>query len=538
MKKNLYINTGELLIRNSDAVNNNSSRFLSVINSKSKSLTTNDSQTAFTSPFHTIGAKSQREKFIQHKKPFLKSRSNKKYSSMNILTGSSQSKNNIFLPKIKANTLNNQLFSNADLIVSERKKSYIGRILKQTKSNLLEKSKEICLNNFLITQLKEKRDEINKKERKIFKQLSESEKRFEIDYKNFIDFVEEINQKEKDQEHFLHNFKNESKNIENNLNEQIAINKSLETKIEVEIKKILLLQTYGSFLHKVFHRYFILDKIKEMGLKGKQYLSISDKIVLLYDENKDKFFDNNDIISNVELLMDKYNYYEGKFISIIKEKEILEEELNNSRIYYKNILSQLEERKKNCEKENIKVNKEKKRQYDIINESLTFDKTKNNDIEIYIEYINELGTALKIYGSSKNLKNPKTYDILECFALCEKIKTNLSEKENIINENINNIENIINSGDKFDKDIIEKIIYERKKNNKREKQLSLIHLQKLQEIQKRLKTIEKAKRIVIGGRKVFPDVPWYRHKNRKLKDDKSSECEEFEYLNYSPEKDY
>ena len=224
MKKNIYINTGELLIRNSDAVNNNSSRFLSVINSKSKSLTTNDSQTAFTSPFHTIGAKSQREKFIQHKKPFLKSRSNKKYSSMNILTGSSQSKNNIFLPKIKANTLNNQLFSNADLIVSERKKSYIGRILKQTKSNLLEKSKEICLNNFLITQLKEKRDEINKKERKIFKQLSESEKRFDIDYKNFIDFVEEINQKEKDQEHFLHNFKNESKNIENNLNEQIAIN--------------------------------------------------------------------------------------------------------------------------------------------------------------------------------------------------------------------------------------------------------------------------------------------------------------------------
>ena len=204
MKKNLYINTGELLIRNSDAVNNNSSRFLSVINSKSKSLTTNDSQTAFTSPFHTIGAKSQREKFIQHKKPFLKSRSNKKYSSMNILTGSSQSKNNIFLPKIKANTLNNQLFSNADLIVSERKKSYIGRILKQTKSNLLEKSKEICLNNFLITQLKEKRDEINKKQIKIFTQLSNSEKRFEIDYKNFIDFVEEINQREKDEEHMLH----------------------------------------------------------------------------------------------------------------------------------------------------------------------------------------------------------------------------------------------------------------------------------------------------------------------------------------------
>ena len=32
---------------------------------------------------------------------------------------------------------------------------------------------------------------------------------------------------EKDEEHMLHKFKNQAKNIENNLNEQITINKSL-----------------------------------------------------------------------------------------------------------------------------------------------------------------------------------------------------------------------------------------------------------------------------------------------------------------------
>ena len=536
MKKNIYINTGETLVRNPEGAKENSSKFLSVINNMSKSITTNESNTAFTSPFNTIGTKTQRIKFIPHNKPFLKSKSNSKYSTLNILTGNSQSNNNIFLPKIKSNTLNNQLFTNADNIVSERKKTYIGRILKQTKSNLLEKSKAICLNNFLITQLKEKRDEINKKQIKIFTQLSNSEKRFEIDYKNFIDFVEEINQREKEEEHMLHNFKNQAKNIENNLNEQITINKSLESQIENAVKQIILLQAYASFLHKVFYRHFIFDEIKNMDLRGKKYLFVSDKIVSLYDKNRKTLNENNDIISDVESLMDKYDYFEEKLVNIIKEKEILEEELKKARLNYKTILTQLEERKKNCEYEFIKLKKDKNKINFMINESLLFDENKNNDTEKYIEYLIELGHELKIYTSSKK-KSSNDINILECSSLCQKIVQILCEKENVINENINNIENIINNGDQKDREIIEKLIYERKKNNKREKQMSLINLQKMEEIKKRLKTVEKAKRIVVGGRKVFPDVPWHKHRNRKIKEDKSSECEDFEYLNYSNEKD-
>ena len=531
MKNNLYINTGDELHNNRETTKNNSSNLLSIMNSKS--LTTNESLTAFTSPFNTIGASNRRTKFMQQK-PFLKSKSNSKYSALNILTGYNQ--NNIFLPSIKSNTLKNDLFTNADQIVKDRKRNNIGRILKQTKSTVLGKSKEICLNNFLITQLKEKRNEINNKQIQIYTQLNNSEKRFEIDYKNFIDFVEEINKREKEEEQNLNNFKNISKTIEQNLKEQIIANKNLETKIESIIKQIIILQTYGSFLHKVFYRPFIFDELKKIKLKGKKSISISDKILSLYEESQKNYEENHDIISDVELLMDKYNYFEEKVVNIIKEKEILEEELKEASVYYRNILVQLEERKINCEKENIKLKNEKRAINYMIDESLKFDQNKINEIEKYLEYVNELGDTLNV-DVSNNIKNTKTNIILECSAVCEKIIQILGEKENLINVNINAIENIINSGNEKDKEFIEKLIYERKKYNKKEKQLLLINYQKKLEIKKRLKAVEKARRIVIKGRKVFPDIPVFKNKSKKVKEEKTSEYEDFEYLYYSSEKD-
>ena len=273
-----------------------------------------------------------------------------------------------------------------------------------------------------------------------------------------------------------------------------------------------------------------------MQLKGKKFISISDKILSLYEESQKNYEENHDIISDVELLMDKYNYFEEKVVNIIKEKEILEEELKEASVYYRNILVQLEERKINCEKENIKLKNEKRAINYMIDDSLKFDQNKINEIEKYLEYVNELGDTLNV-DVSNNIKNTKTNIILECSAVCEKIIQILGEKENLINVNINAIENIINSGNEKDKEFIEKLIYERKKYNKKEKQLLLINYQKKLEIKKRLKAVEKARRIVIKGRKVFPDIPVFKNKSKKVKEEKTSEYEDFEYLYYSSEKD-
>ena len=74
--------------------------------------------------------------------------------------------------------------------------------LDRNKSKILKKSKELCLNNYMITQLKEKRTEINKKEFFIDMALKNSERQYEIDYRSFIDFVEEIKRKEKKKKNY------------------------------------------------------------------------------------------------------------------------------------------------------------------------------------------------------------------------------------------------------------------------------------------------------------------------------------------------
>ena len=54
----------------------------------------------------------------------------------------------------------------------------------------------------MITQLKQKKTEINKKEFYIDMALKNNEKQYEIDYRSFIDFVEEIKKKEKKKKKF------------------------------------------------------------------------------------------------------------------------------------------------------------------------------------------------------------------------------------------------------------------------------------------------------------------------------------------------
>ena len=92
-----------------------------------------------------------------------------------------------------------QLLEDADKIMKDRTRMNLGGVggLDRNKSKILEKSKELCLNNYMITQLKEKRTEINKKEFFIDMALKNSEKQYEIDYRSFIDFVEEIKKRKK-----------------------------------------------------------------------------------------------------------------------------------------------------------------------------------------------------------------------------------------------------------------------------------------------------------------------------------------------------
>lgn len=540
MNPNLYINTGGQI--NIPENFQNTSNFLSMM--KNRSLTTNESETGFTSQFNTIATNTNtfRNKKIR-KKPFIKSKSNSKYSSQNFYYGKTETnnmfnRNNVFLPYLTSRNQTSFLINNADKILKERKRNYMGRALKQTKSSIINKSKEVCLNNYLITQLRDKRTEINDKQAEILSKLNNSEKRFEIDYKNFIDFVEKINKKEKSEEEYLNNLKNKSKNIETNYLEQKALNKNLESKAESLIKQIVILQAYGSFLHKVFYKPFIFDELKTTNMKGKKFLSLSDKIIALYEESqsKGKFEDIKDIISDDELLMDKYIYYENKVVKILKEKEILEQELTSTENYYKSTLDHLIYRKEDCEKELNKYNKDRKEILNIMRDYNKIDVNNVGEAEEYLKHIIELGTEMGMDMKKIKNKNNNTNQIIESAQMCKETLYLLEEKEKSLNENIKFIENVINSGDIDDKKLIEGLIYERKKFIKKQKQAMQKELQEKEERNKELRTAEKARKIVIKGRKVFPDMPIIKNR-KKIKSDKNIEEENNEYLHYSSEED-
>lgn len=540
MNPNLYINTGGQI--NIPENFQNTSNFLSMM--KNRSLTTNESETGFTSQFNTIATNTNtfRNKKIR-KKPFIKSKSNSKYSSQNFYYGKTETnnmfnRNDVFLPYLTSRNQTSFLINNADKILKERKRNYMGRALKQTKSSIINKSKEVCLNNYLITQLRDKRTEINDKQAEILSKLNNSEKRFEIDYKNFIDFVEKINKKEKSEEEYLNNLKNKSKNIETNYLEQKALNKNLESKAESLIKQIVILQAYGSFLHKVFYKPFIFDELKTTNMKGKKFLSLSDKIIALYEESqsKGKFEDIKDIVSDDELLMDKYIYYENKVVKILKEKEILEQELTSTENYYKSTLDHLIYRKEDCEKELNKYNKDRKEILNIMRDYNKIDVNNVGEAEEYLKHIIELGTEMGIDMKKIKNKNNNTNQIIESAQMCKETLYLLEEKEKSLNENIKFIENVINSGDIDDKKLIEGLIYERKKFIKKQKQAMQKELQEKEERNKELRTAEKARKIVIKGRKVFPDMPIIKNR-KKIKSDKNIEEENNEYLHYSSEED-
>lgn len=542
MNSNLYINTGGHI--NIPENFQNTSNFISMM--KNRSLTTNESETGFTSQFNTVATNTFRNKKIR-KKPFQKSKSNSKCSSQNFYNGNNtetnnifnrNSRNNVFLPYLTSRNKTSFLINNADMIIKERKRNYMGRALKQTKSSIINKSKEICLNNYLITQLREKRTEINDKQAQILSKLNNSEKRFEIDYKNFVDFVEKINKKEKSEEEYLNNLKNKSKNIESIFLEQKSLNKNLESKAESLIKQIVLLQAYGSFLHKVFYKPFIFDELKNINMKGKKFLSLSDKIIALYEESKTRgmFEDIKDIVSDIELLMDKYVYYEDKVVKIIKEKELLEQELTSDENYYNNTLEHLIYRKEDCETELNKYNKDKKEIMNVMRDYNKIDVNNIGEAEEYLKHIIELGIEMGMDMKKLKNKNNNQNQIIESSQMCKETLYLLEEKEKSLNENIKYIENVINSGDLEDKKLIEGLIYERKKFNKKQKQALQKELQEREERNKELRTAEKARKIVIKGRKVFPDLPIFKNK-KKVKKDKNVDEENNEYLNYSSDED-
>ena len=232
------------------------------------------------------------------------------------------------------------------------------------------------------------------------------------------------------------------------------------------------------------------------------------------------------IINDEALLIVKFKEFEDKVIKNLESKEIVDKEINSIKKTYSDEIEELQKREKDFRNEVKRINKEKK-DLSLNNEKVT--PQKNAELDIYLNYILELGQAIGVVDKKFN-KNKK--NINDFILLTQDTLKVLADKEKEINGYINEIERIEEFGDKK---LIHSIEMERKKENKREKQLMLKINQDQIEKNKRLKAIERAKRLIIKGRKVPKEFPIIKEKKKKSDDSKNNNNNDYEMLYYSDE---
>lgn len=434
----------------------------------------------------------------------------------------------IYYIRTSPNKDTDKLMDDADKIMKERKNNHI-MMSHLNKSALLKKKNEINLENYKIKLLINKRNEINDKLLNIDNRMKTSEKIFEQDYKRFIDFVESNNHAQKEQEASLNKIKKYADEIEKEYNIEYTKYKNFQTNIEQIIKKILLLKNYGSFVNYVFKNEFIYDKIPKV--EGKNYLKLSDDIVKIYEnyeekkdsKNKESF---NRLLENEYFLMAQFNEYEESLADLINEKEMLNNEINNIIKEEKDNIKKLKKKKNELEKNLNSINEEKNR---FIKTMRTYNTPEF--MEPLLDEMNKFAELLDVDNSSV-LNKEKIAD--NYIFLCSDIIKKIKEKELIINDNIEKIEDIINSKNEDDRLLIEELISERKKEIKKGKLNEIIKKQNEEIRKKNMKAIERAQRIVVKGRKIDYDIPFF---NKIKKQNKMVKTEyddnDYDYLYYS-----
>ena len=157
----------------------------------------------------------------------------------------------------------------------------------------------------------------------------------------------------------------------------------------------------------------------------------------------------------------KFNELEERVVKILQRKEILDKESTAETDSYKDEISELKRRVKDCQIESKQIQNEKDQ---IINAINRLKPQKDNEVNQYLDYIYEIGGMT---GDLNNkLKGKK--NIIDLLNFTKDTLLVLQQKETFINDHITEIEFIEENGDKK---LINDIITEIKIFNKREKQL-------------------------------------------------------------------
>lgn len=507
---------GNIMRNESVYLSENNSKFIPTVynHTHNRSITTNYSGTVN----NTSGFYSR----------FNKSISASKFLTLNTLSGDGWFSPSPSLAPSEAR----QMMKDADKIVKTRNRitGYDPSKKALKRKIYIGKSRDICLTNYIIEKIKERRTELNEKQNFIVNSLKNNEKRLDNDYKNFIDFVDSIKIKDKKREDEYFQAKQIKDTTEDNYKKEVMKNKKLYEHIDIMLKEIVNLKNFGSFVHKVFDVPFILDNIKINKITRTNSLYFTSEIIKTIENDSEENKKEQealikDLFNNDELLMQKYSQIESVLVVIMKEKDILKKEISEMEEEQKVEITQLKARAENFKEEYKDILFDKR---EIENEIKNFKTEHLSENALYMTYITELGDEIM----QKKNKEVDVSNILETLSVCKDILNALELKEKKINSYILQIEKVLKDGNKDEKKILEDLITKRKLLIKRENQIRLKKEQDDLDYIKKINALERGKRIIFRGRNIFSEYPnSIKKKNKKIKDNYDTN-DDFNFIYY------
>jgi len=446
-------------------------------------------------------------------------------------------KKNIVLHKIKLNNCKSQrsiskswilpdslntakgtleIMQKADDILKERERTHDRNFAMRRhklRNAAIKVSKRICRKNYLINSLKQRRTEIISKEFIIQKALKEFESKLEIDRKRFIRFMEEVKIKQKKDETRLVDLKTIRYAAEERLEEEERKYSILQINIFREVKEIYTQKEFGEFVHGIFGIDFFYNDLPD--LKKEQDMENIAEILIDEFEQIENFDDIKRELENVNIYFKKCELMQKEIMKTISENHLINKEIMILKKNSENEIKQLKLGIDDYESDYNYILKE----INLVETGMgNFKINENDDFDLYLKYIEELGIELgsSLLNSQGNDKKNMNEYVLYSKNVIREIK-NLEDK---VNEMISNIENIIVLGNKNEKELMEKIILKQKNINKKEKILLFKQKNEDLKITQKKKIVEREKKHILKGRMIIYDYPTGKIPKSKIKKNK------------------
>ena len=511
MASNRLMGVGNIIIKSRVSSGNNISNILDKSNNTNSTYETPKRQRA---RLVINPAYSNKREPLMMKRLSTEPKNNSVFNNISSITGDRlvQSKllNINYLKTEPRKETSKELLTQADKILKDRNKNNLMLNLNMlAKSVILDKTKKLNLENYKIKLIKNRQVELNTRIFDINNALKLNEKNFEKDYRDFLEFVDKNNTEQKKQEAYILNLRKKTEQTEKELYDQNLKIKKIRVKIENIVKKILVLKNYGTFVNKLFKKEFIYDKIKKN--EGWNYFTVADDLIKIYeqtDKQKEEEKENEFKLNEQEYiswLIKQFTHFENNIINLMSERNRYKKEIIEIQENGEKEIERLNSEIKNLEKDNKRVNNN----VELKELKKTKEYTPPEIMETILNYIEELAESLDVNTNNDIFKDktPTNY-----VSLCHLLLNKMSEKENFIIDRIETFENLMNGDNMNDRNLIEKVISDRKKEIKREKFLQLVKIQKEETKKNNMKMIEKANKFVIKWRKINFDYPLKKKK--------------------------